>query len=135
MSRLGTGTAVDRNPFRSSFVGAAEFTVGAEAGNVITVAVQLRGGARADLPAPGGVFVYLSDDSAGQSLAASAPSGGWAAGTDGLLIPVVANKAAYFISEADGDIDIAITEATAKDFWVCVVLPSGEVKTKKVTFA
>lgn len=135
VTRLGNKGTNKKSPWPSNFVGGVGFTVGVEAGNAINVALQLLGADGYDLEAPGSVFVYLADDALGQAIAASAPSGGWAIGTDGLLIPVVANKAAHFVSEADGDIDITITESTAKDFWVCVILPSGELVTQKVTFA
>lgn len=121
------------NPYESNLVTDVEFTVGAEATNAINVAIQLNNRGQ-DLGEAGAVYIYLSDDANGYSLAASAPSSGWAIGTDGLLIPVVANKAALFISEGDGDIDITITESSAKDFYVVVVLPSGKLVIQKITF-
>lgn len=124
-----------KSPFYSNLIGQVGFTVGAEAGDAINVAIQLKTPKYQDLAVRGMVFIYLSDDANGDSLAASAPDGGWAIGTDGLLIPVVTNKAAWFTSEADGDIDITITESSAKDFWLVVKLPDGSVTTKKVTFA
>lgn len=124
------------SPFYSNLVGGVGFTIGAEATNAINVALQLRDVNGNDLAVRGSVFAYLSDDAAGDSIAASAPSGGWAIGTDGLLIPVVTNKAAHLVSESDGDIDITITESTAKSFYLIVRLPDGSlVASSAITFA
>ena len=73
------------------------------------------------------LLAYLSDDATGDTVTADAPSGGWAIGTDGLLIPVIASKVAYLTSEADGDIDIVITEAGAHAArYLVLVLPTGK---------
>lgn len=133
-TRLGTGVPPGRNPFRSTFVTGVTFVVGAEAGNAINVGLTFGSGSGGPAPAPGGVHVYLADDVAGQVIAASAPSGGWVIGTNGLLIPIVANKAALVIGNTAGLADLNITEVTAKSFYVCVLLPSGEVKIQKITF-
>jgi hypothetical protein len=50
-----------------------------------------------------------------------------AIGTDGLLIPIVANKACQLVSEADGDIDLNIIMSTADDWYLIVVLPNGRL--------
>ena len=102
-------------------------TVGSEAANAINVAIQLEHADGADLTARGSVFAYISDDANGDSIAATAPDGGWAIGTDGLLIPVVANKAAILVSEADGDVDVTVTESGADTFYVIVVHPNGKL--------
>jgi len=68
----------------------ASFTIGAEAANVIAVAVQLKYDKSRSDTVRRSVFAYLSDDANGDAIVATAPDGGWAAGTDGLLIPVVA---------------------------------------------
>lgn len=104
-------------------VGGVEFTVGG--GDTGTVGIQLVDHNGDDLAVRGSVFAYLSDDANGDSVAATAPSGGVAIGTDGVLIPVVADKAFYLCSEADGDIDIVLTEAAAATWYLVVVLPNG----------
>lgn len=115
----------------------ASFTIGAEAAHVRKVTVQLKfDKSQASIAVRRNVFAYLSDDTSGDSLAASAPSSGWAIATDGLLIPVVANKAARITSEATGKFDINITEATAKSFYLILVLPNGRlVSSGAITFA
>jgi hypothetical protein len=115
---------------------AASFVVGAENTNVINVAIQLKASDGDDLGVRGSVYAYLSDDQYGNSIVATAPSGGWAIGTDGLLIPIVAGKAGLLVSEADGDIDISITEAGAKTAYLVLVLPSGTLAVSgAITFA
>ena len=111
-------------------------TVGTEATNVINVAIQTEDVGDQDLAARGGFFAYLSDDANGDSIAATAPDGGWAIGTDGLLIPVVADKAAFFVCESDGDIDIDITESGADTWYLACVMPRGNiVMSGAITFA
>lgn len=114
----------------------ATMTVGTQAGDDINVAVQLTDAEGNNLAVRAGLFAYLSDDANGDSIAATAPSGGWAIGTDGLLIPVVASKAAFLISESDGDIDVTITEAGADTWYLILVDPAGRlIASGAITFA
>lgn len=116
---------------------AAGFVIGAEAGNVINVAIQLKDADAADLAARGAVHAYLSDDANGDSIVAAAPDGGVAIGTDGLAIPLVAGKAFLLVSEADGDVDLNITHAAgAKTAYLILVMPNGKlVASGAITFA
>lgn len=124
-----------------NLVSSVDFTVGAEAADVINVAIQLKGEGTpgvqgADLDESAAVLAYLSDDSDGSSLAATAPSGGIAIGTDGLAIEHIADKAFLLVSEADGDIDLDITEAGADTWHLVVVLPNGDLAiSDAITFA
>lgn len=124
-----------RSPFMSQAFENITWTVGAEAANAIDVTVKLTDANGKALAVRGCLFCYLSDDANGDSLAAAAPSGGWAIQTDGLQIPVVTGKAAFYTSEANGQFKVRITEATAKSFWVVAVMPDGSLKTRQVTFA
>jgi hypothetical protein len=103
------------------------FTIGAEAADVITVSIQLvdrqNGG---EITEHVGLMWYLSADANGNAIG-TAPSGGTAAGTDGLLIEWTANLAGMVISEADGDIDIAMTEAGALTNYLVLVMPDGKL--------
>ena len=108
----------------------AVLTVGAEgAGSIINVAVQLVDRDNGNEVAERiGIFGYLSDDAYGNSVVSTAPDGGWAIGTDGLLIPVVANKAAMLTTENDGDLDVNITHtAGAKTAYLVLVMPDGQL--------
>lgn len=108
------------------------FTIGADAGTTVAMQMQFRDALGNNLAVRGSVFAYLSDDAFGDSIVAAAPSGGWAIGTDGLLIPVVAGKAANFTSKATGHIDFVITEAGAKTLYLAVRLPNGALKVSPV---
>ncbi len=118
-------------------LGTPSFVIGSENTNAINVAIQLKDSAGADLAVRGSVFAYLSDDANGDSIVAAAPDGGWAIGTDGLLIPVVASKAAHLVSESDGDIDVTITHAAgAKTAYLILIMPDGKrVASNAITFA
>ncbi len=130
-----TATPAELNELDGAALNASA-TPGTDAGTTVNVAIQLKDGDGADLAERAGIFAYLSDDANGDSLAGTAPSGGWAIGTDGLLIPVVAGKAAWLVCEADGDIDITITEAAAATWYLILVLPTGElVPSAVITFA
>lgn len=114
----------------------ATFAVGVEGGNAINVAVQITDAAGVDLAVRGSVLAYLSDDEFGNSIIAVAPSGGVAIGVDGLAIPLVANKAFQLTSEADGDIDLTITEAGVKTCYLILVMPDGRLlASPAITFA
>jgi hypothetical protein len=116
-------------------MGAPVITVGAEAAHVINVAIQLRDSANADLAVRGSLLAYISDDANGDSVAATAPDT-VAIGADGLAIPLVAGKTFLLTSEADGDIDINITNAAADTFYLILRTPDGKlVASDAITFA
>ena len=115
---------------------AASFTVGAEVANAIAVTVQLsdrkNGG---DMSERINVAWYLSADANGDTIAA-APSSGIAIGTDGLLIEWTANVAGMVTSEADGDIDVVLTEASTGTWYLVLVMPDGKLYVSgAITFA
>ena len=112
------------------------FTIGAENTNAINVAIQLlnrdNGNELAERVA---LQWYLSSDANGDAISA-APSGGIAIGTDGLLIEHTNNIAGTVISEADGDIDVTLTESTAKSFYLILIAPDGKLyPSGAITFA
>lgn len=125
-----------RSPYETVLVRNVSFIVGVEGTNAINVAVKLKDDGYANLSERGNVFAYLSDDANGDSIAATAPSTGWAIGTDGLLIPVVANKAAQLVSESNGNIDITITEAGVATWYLVLITPDGRLHVSgPITFA
>lgn len=112
------------------------FTIGAENTNAINVAIQLlnrdNGNELAERVA---LQWYLSSDANGDAISA-APSGGIAIGTDGLLIEHTNNIAGTVISEVDGDIDVTLTESTAKSFYLILIAPDGKLyPSGAITFA
>jgi len=138
---LATAAPIDHvhpSPVSKKSPSAAKSTiaVGAESNDIIKVTVQLKDAANANLDVRASVFAYLSDDANGDSIVATAPSGGWAIATNGLLIPVVADKAAQLVSESNGLVDINITETGTKTFYLILVLPDGTLKASgAITFA
>jgi hypothetical protein len=114
----------------------ATITPGAEAGNIINVAIQLQDGDGTDLTNVGALVFYLADDAAGLTPSGTAPDGGIAIGTDGALIEWVPNLSGLAISEADGDIDIDMTESGAATWYLVLVLPNRQLKiSSAITFA
>lgn len=116
----------------------AVFTIGAEAGDSINVAIQFvdweNGG---DVDEVVEVWGYLSDDSGGIGVAATVPAGDVAIGTDGAILgELVADKVFLFQSEADGDLDIDIGETGADTFYLVLIMPDGRrVVSNAITFA
>jgi len=112
-------------------------TVGTQAADVITVACQFNDANGKALEVPGALSWYLADDAAGLTPTAAAPDVGTAAGTDGAIIENVANVAGVAVSEVDGDVDIAIEDATGTPTWYLVfILPTGKLAiSDAITFA
>jgi len=110
----------------------ASFSIGADAGTTIAVGIQfkdrLSGNVMGEAVA---VPWYFSSDAAGQVIA-TAGSGGVAIGTDGFLIEWTADLSGLMISEADGDVDIVITEAGALDMYLNLVMPNGRIVTSSI---
>jgi len=103
----------------------ATFTVGAEAANVIGVAIQLNDAYGNAIAVPSGVTICLFADAAGAGLNAQDYTT-VAGGTDGWAVEVVADKVLAAGSEADGDIDIDITLSSgAATCYLGVLLADG----------
>lgn len=112
------------------------FTIGAEATNAINVAIQLvdRDNGN-EITERVGMTWYLASNATGDAIA-TAPDGGIAIGTDGLLLEWTANVSGLVISEVDGDIDVTLTESTAKSFYLVLVAPDGKLyPSDAITFA
>lgn len=125
-----------RSPYPAVHVGYATFSIGVEAANIKIVSIQLKDQGYTDLRTRGSVMAYLSDDANGDSIAATAPSGTVGAGTDGLAVALVAKKYFALTSEADGDIDLSIEEASAATWYLVLKMPDGSlVVSGAITFA
>ena len=126
-----------RSPFRAGAFNDVAFVIGAEASNIINVGMTFKdasGTAKAE-----GVCcqAYLSDDSAGNSIVATAPTT-VAAGTNGKIAALVAGKVFQFNPvAASGLLDINITLSSgAATYYLVVVLPNGKrVVSGAITFA
>lgn len=111
------------------------FTIGAETANVINVSVQLRNADNQNLATRRHILAYLSGASSGASLA-TAPSGGVAIGTEGLLIEPVDNRAFRVLTNASGVFDINITDTGTPTMHLVLVFPNGSIQVSTaITFA
>ena len=115
------------NPYSVGSLG-VEFTIGAETTSR-NVAMRFHGVAGAI-----GFLCYLSNDPAGQALLTTAPTGTVVIGTNGLLVADfgAAKKSFWLVTEADGTVDLTITEAGAKDMYLNVVMPDGNIVTSPI---
>lgn len=117
-------------------LGAPAIAVGAEAVNAITVTVQLKDSANANVAARYAVKAYLSTDAEGDNVAAVAPTGGVAAGANGVVIEEIADKSFVLVTNATGEVDVVITDAGAPTFYLILVMPDGSlVASGAITFA
>lgn len=120
-------------------IGGVTITVGAEATNVINVAIQLNKGDKdaSALEQIGHVRAYLSDVSTGLGVTTNAPVTSVAIGTDGAIIVEDTAKIAWQLqSEADGSIDLDITETSTDTWYLVVVLANGvQIVSDAITFA
>lgn len=108
-------------------VAGASITVGVEATNVRTIAIQLRDGLGADMARRSAVQIAVFADANGDAFVATGGSTGIAVGADGALLPIVAKKLFLAISEADGDIDLTWTDTGTEVAYLGVILPSGKI--------
>lgn len=120
----------EANSTAKAMVSGVTFTIGTEAADVINVALDL-GTAQVST-----VFAFLSDDADGIGIAAAAPSGGVAIGTDGKVIVARTAGLALDLQSADtGLLDLDITEAGAKSFYLVVVIGGAQFVSEAITFA
>lgn len=135
------GTIVDRvknvlNKTDGDFPAGVTFTIGAEAANVINVAMQFTDHDGDDMAVPCQALVYTSSDSAGQTLR-DPPATDTVVGTDGtILVTHGTRNVKLCVSEADGDLDLNITDASGAQTYYLNVCFGGRVFTSDViTFA
>ena len=106
------------------------FTIGPESSNAITVNIQLKVGV-SDVSERCCVIVYQSSDANGDTPVAAQTS--LALGTDGSLLgTLTAATSIVALSEADGDIDIVITDTGVVNRYLTVVLANGTKVTSSV---
>lgn len=102
-------------------------TVNAEDSNAVTVNGQVIDGdgnamtTRVNLP------FFISDDANGDSIAGTAPDGGFAAGTNGWVDVITTGKSGRVMTEASGAFDIVVTESGTDAFYLGIVMPDGHV--------
>ncbi len=109
-----------------SELGRVNFSIAAEGGNAIVVTCQAVDKYGSDMAVVTPIEFYLSDDSGGDGLTATAPSTPTAIATDGAIISeTVAEKDFNCNTEADGDIAFTITEAGGPTTWYLVARIPG----------
>jgi hypothetical protein len=125
------------NPFYSLTVGGVKFTVGAESANVITVSVQFLDANNNNLAQRVWAPFYLSDNSDGSTITATAPNSGIAAGASGgLVIENIADKAGVLVSTTAGLSKVAFSESGTPTWYLVVCLPDGTIAVSPaITFA
>lgn len=117
-------------------VNSASFGIGTEAANVINASIQLYNADGNQTADPISFMAYLSDSSAGLGFTAAAPSGGVAIGSNGFVTQLVSGKLFQFITNSSGMVDINITETGTPTWYLCVILPYGNLAiSDAITFA
>ena len=134
-----TSSAAELN-LADNQVASVTFSVASEGGEAIVVSCQFLDAAGADMATASACYAFLSADSSSQTNASAAgltPS----AGTDGHVIPIADSNTAVamlLISEADGDVDVTITDGSTGTTtnYLNVITPSGKIYTSAaITFA
>ncbi len=107
------------------------FTIGAEAAEVINIALQLKGEKAGEqgvnIGERVGLLAYWSDDANGDSLAA-AHSAGTGIGTAGTLIEQIVDRYFTLVTNVNGAINVDATHVGAKTAHLAIILPSGQLK-------
>ncbi len=136
-NKLAYGTKGNEVPIQTGWNGdKTTITVGTEASTVINVAVQFKDVSNTDMAETCFATIYFSDDAAGQTLATTAIDT-VAVGTDGTIVKeVTAGKQYDVVSEADGDLDLDLTQNAADTLYMQIVAPDGTLVTSSaITWA
>jgi len=120
---VGPGGQFDNN---GGFAGAT-ITVAAEITNVRAITIQLTKADGTDIDTRQMCLIAVLLDANGDAFVTTGGSTGIAIGTDGALLPVVAKKLFWAISEADGDIDLTWTDTGTEAAYLAVRLPNGKM--------
>lgn len=106
-------------------VASVEFSVGAEDTNVIIVGCQAKDVLGNDCAETVSFKVLICADAAGAAFTDEDFT--IAAGTDGALVEVVADKVLEVVTESDGDADISLTNTGASTVYLLAVGPTGKI--------
>ena len=127
------GTQVD--DMVNAVDGTPAFTVGAEAANVINVAVVVKDLNGSAVATKRKVYAWLSA-TAGAVVVTTAPTGGVAVGTDGTVISSPqANKEVNIITTAAGKFDLNVTDTGTPTFYLNIETQGQVFSSPAITFA
>ena len=114
-----------------------DITVGADAGTTVTINIQALQGGGDEIDTIATFFAFLSDDADGIGVSAAAPDGGVAAGTDGEIIAAVVADLVFLLqTEADGDLDLVLTETGTATWYLVLIDAYGRMHVSDaITFA
>jgi len=117
--------------FIENEAGEVLFTLADEVAHVIEATLQLADLGGVALEEVFAVELFMADSAEG-ALAAAAPSGGIAVTTGAQLAEITAEIHLSVGTDGTGLMVIEVTQATAKDFWIAVKLPSGRLAVSPV---
>lgn len=125
------------DPFTTVGFGFASITVGAEATNVINVAIALKNDRRKAIVGARYVKVYLSDAATGIGLTATTMTGSPAIGTLGTIINTTVTKKMWeILTDANGNFDLNVGDSGTPTFYLVVLFPDGTIQVSSaITFA
>lgn len=109
----------------------ASFTIGAEDTNTVAVNIQLKDFAGNDLAVPNAVIAYISTASTGLDVGTISGEIALTSSGDGAANTLLTHYAWLLISEADGDIDVTITDTGTTTQYLTLVLPNGKLVTSE----
>jgi hypothetical protein len=129
-------TAYKYDPFEGNFISPnMTFTIGAEVGSTINIAIQLETGGSPEYQNCW-LTCYMSSTPDGLTPTALATS--WAIGTNGTkLWDIIAHESGVFVCNSAGkfDVNLVDTGGSGDVFYFCILLPDGTIAiSPKITF-
>lgn len=120
------GVPAKNNPYNNSAFGLVTWTVAAEASNVIKVTGKVKDARNRAVVGPIPLRVYLTQDTATGIVAPMAPSGTVVIAAKGAIVATITAKLVFdIVTDAAGEFDFNITDATAGNWYLAVVSPDG----------
>jgi len=105
----------------------ANFTIGTESENAIEVNIQLKDFAGNDLTVAGSVMAWVSSTATGIDPSALSSEIALTGSGDGAVLIHLTHYLYQLISEADGDIDITITDTGTTAQYLTLLMPDGRL--------
>lgn len=113
-----------------------QFTIGAEAADVIRVTLQVEKHDGVDITLEAaGIYAWLADSATTPTLTAAAPSGGFGTAVTGFKIEEhTANKSALLLTDATGTFAMDITHTGATTWYLWTVCGARKQVSAAITF-